>query len=443
MSAFAIITLAIFATVLPLWMGCRYGALLLVSPMHLVGYFCAFGFLVKAVVYPAHPDWAFYRRYIDEPEAALSGAVYLTLFVFAICLGYRLVVGGDRVACRSDINGFMARGLQHPKLLFGLALTIAVLTFVAILQARGVTALTGDVLARLNADKQINVSATGVGATLAGIKSFFIIPKCAFVLLLAHGVSTGDRSTMGQSILLAAVLALIALVSGDRFELVELLAFGSITYLIVGGVIHARALAVAGLAAVAVFALSAYMTQLRGSDAGLLQQLVGSTYFLDINAAIMVTARVTPDLQLWGESYAWWGFGWVPRAFWIDKPAIDLGVYFKRDVMGLWTGGAFNVTGPGEAYINFGGWGVLVGIALGALYRWIEVWLLSPAGVLGGGGFVLYPLVFYPFVQATLQSSFSAFVVGAAAHLVLIGLIIILFVPRYRLTQQREVGYGL
>ena len=54
-----IVAVACLATALPLWLGGRYGAVPLVSPMHQLGYFCAFGFLVKAVVYAFAPEWSF------------------------------------------------------------------------------------------------------------------------------------------------------------------------------------------------------------------------------------------------------------------------------------------------------------------------------------------------------------------------------------------------
>lgn len=437
-----IILLALVATGVPIWMGRRYGVLPLVSPMHLLGYFCAWGFLVKVLVYPHAPDWAFYRRYVDGPDAALAGAVYLTLFVLALCLGYRLALGRCRVPAPAGFARLSGRGLVRREVLFMLAFGVAALTFAAILRARGIAGLGPDLLTRLNADKQIAVGASGVGATLAGIKTFFVVPKCAFVLLFAHGLAWGDRRALWQSVILALLLVLIALVSGDRFELVELLAYGSITYLILGGQVRAGAVFRALVTAALVLVLSAYMTALRGSEAGLLHQIVGSTYFLDFNASVMVTAKLTSAQMLWGESYGWWGFGWVPRAVWPDKPAIDLGVYFKRDVMGVVTGGAFNVTGPGEAFINFGWWGLWVAPVLGAAYRWMEVTLLAPATLLQGGA-VFYPLIFYPFVQATLQSSFSAFIVGAAAQSVLIWVMIVVFLPRYRAAQHSGVAHAV
>ncbi len=437
METVLIVLLGCVCTLLPCWMGQAYGVVRLVSPMHLLSYFCFFGFLLKVVVYAFAPQFAFYRRFVDNPWGDQLGAIYLSLFILMMCLGYRVAC---KSSCRADSVAAartVAGGIGRQGLLFVSALMVALATIIVILRARGVAGLDLGVLTGLNTAKQINVNAAGVGATLAGIKTFFIVPKFAFVLLLTNGIATGRRSTMVQTATLGALLVLIALVSGDRFELVELMVFALATHMILGGQIVWRMgiLAVFCIAILAGF--SAYMTQLRlgTSDAttgqALIAQIVGSTYFLDINAAIMVTDRVTPAMFLLGESYTWWTFGWVPRAVWIDKPAIDLGVFFKREVMQVYTGRAFNVTGPGEAFINFGWVGVAVGFALGWFYRVGEAVLLSPFGAIRYGAFLLYPTLFYPFIQATLQSSFSAFIVGAAAQLVLIMMMIAVFVTRY------------
>ena len=96
--------------------------------------------------------------------------------------------------------------------------------------------------------------------------------------------------------------------------------------------------------------------------------------------------------------------------------------------MGITTGGAFNVTGPGEAFINFGWAGLAVAPALGRAFRMGEAVLLDAQRTARTGAAFLYPILFYPFVQACLQSSFSAFIVGAAAQLVLIVMIRALFI---------------
>lgn len=435
--------MALMSTVLPFWMGQRYGIVRLVSPMHLLAYFASFGFLTKAVVYPSTPEWAFYARFVDTPGAGLTGALYLTVFIMMLCLGYRLAVRPVDIRSGQAAARQIAAGLQRRGALFAAAFAIAALTVILILRARGMSGVSHDMLETLNTDKQIDVSANGVGSTLAGIKSLFIVPKCAFVLLLAHGIVTRDGFVFGLAGMIAGLLVLTALISGDRFELVELLAYGAATYLIVGGRLRMRSLLAAAGAVVLVLLLSAYMTTLRGSDAGLLHQIVASTYFLDFNASVMVTDRVSPAMYLLGDSYTWWSFGWVPRAIWLDKPAIDLGVSFKRDVMGIDTGGAFNVTGPGEAFINFGWAGAFVGAVLGWIYRRGEAYLLSAQASLGHASFVFYPLLFYPFVQATLQSSFSAYVVGAVAQGILICAMIALFIPRYRpLTHLQRSAYA-
>ncbi|PJI85113.1 oligosaccharide repeat unit polymerase [Yoonia maricola] len=427
-----IVALALVCTVIPFWMGGRYGLLHLVSPMHFLGYFCAFGFLVKVAVYGGRPEYAFYSRYIDTPGAMQIGAIYLAGFILLMCLGYRCAVRPfDPPPAISEAR-IVAGGLIGQGWLFAGAFAVAGLTFALLLQARGISLFSADLLTAFNADKQINVNSDGVGATLAGIKTLFVVPKFAFVLLLAQGLVQRARWLLVQAFVLAMLLVGIALISGDRFELVELLVFGSITYLMLGGRIGWRSLICMTAAAGLVLWLSAYMTALRGTDAGLLHQIVGSTYFLDINAAVMVTDQVKPVSYLWGETYGWWTFGWVPRAIWVDKPAIDLGVFLKRDVMQVATGGAFNVTGPGEAFMNFGWAGSFVGFALGWVYRRAEVLLLSARSGLRHGSFYLYPLTLYPFVQATLHSSFSGFIVGAVAQLVLIFAMIAVFVPRYR-----------
>lgn len=428
-----VISLAGLCSVIPFWMGQRYGAVRLVSPMHLLSYFCCFGFLIKVAVYGFVPEYAFFQRYIDTPGALLIGTLYLAGFVVAMCLGYLVAVRPfERASAVAEARG-ISSGIRGQNGLFVAAFAVSALTIAFLLNTRGVSIFSLDLLHQMNTDKQINVNSEGVGSTLAGIKTFFVVPKFAFVLLLAQGIVLRRKWLLAQCFVLAGLLVLIALMSGDRFELVELLVYSFAVYMILGGRIGVRIGVLVFVAATTVLLLSAYMTFLRGSDAGLLHQIVGSTYFLDINASVMVTDRVTPGMYLWGQSYGWWGFGWVPRAIWIDKPAIDLGVFLKRDVMGVTTGGAFNVTGPGEAFMNFGWAGIAIGGLLGWTYRKLEVLLLCRPNAVRHGAFLFYPILFYPFVQATLQSSFSAFIVGAAAQIVLIVAMIALCVPRYRI----------
>jgi len=438
METFLILALAALCVIVPFWMAQIYGLVAWVSPLHLLAYFSFFGFFLKVAAYAMLPDLAFYKGFVGQPGALLVGAIYLALFIFALCVGYRVAC---RTASRSDnviAARLVAAGIGGGSLLFWFALAAAALTALAIMHARGAVGFDTALLSAVNSAKQINVNADGVGATLAGLKTFFVVPKFVFVLLFALGIVSGRRRVWAMTGIIGLVLVFVALLSGDRFELVELFMLGAATYLILGGSPGARSIALGCVVLCLLGTVSGVMTQLRLGEspsgwAVFLGQVVGSTYFLDINAAVMVTHQVDTQQMLLGQSYLWWTFGWVPRAIWVDKPAIDLGVFFKREVMGLYTGGAFNVTGPGEAFINFGWGGLGVGLALGWVYRKGEAFLLSASAAIRYGAFLFYPVLFYQFVQATLQSSFSAFIVGAAAQLVLLVLMIRLCVVRYGL----------
>ncbi|WP_322893919.1 MULTISPECIES: O-antigen polymerase [unclassified Yoonia] len=424
-----IVALALLCTLLPFWLGARQGLLAFVSPMHLLGYFSALGFLAKVVVYAAAPDLAFYAQFDPAPGAALRGAIYLGGFIVLICLGYLLACKRVPRAPRVIAVRGVAAGVRPMGALVGLALLVSLVTLLVILRARGAGLGDPGVIAALNRSKQIAVNAAGVGATLAGIKTLFIVPKFAFVLCLAQCIVKPRPALIGLVLVLAGALAGIALISGDRFELVELAVSALATLALLGGRLGWRSVAIGLMAAFGIVLLAGYMTQLRlGADgADILRQIVGSTYFLDVNVAVMVTGHLQPDQMLLGQSYFWWVFGWVPREVWPDKPAIDLGVYFKREVMGVVTGGAFNVTGPGEAFINFGWGGLGVAPLLGWLFRKGEAFLLDPRHTARWGTAFLYPVLFYPFVQACLQSSFSAFVVAALVQIFLIMAVMALF----------------
>jgi len=65
----------------------------------------------------------------------------------------------------------------------------------------------------------------------------------------------------------------------------------------------------------------------------------------------------------------------VPRALWPEKPKIGLGTFFRDNI---WkgpladsaSGGQIAITQMGELYVNFGAWGILIGMAvLGAFHR--------------------------------------------------------------------------
>ncbi len=72
----------------------------------------------------------------------------------------------------------------------------------------------------------------------------------------------------------------------------------------------------------------------------------------------------------------------APRAFWPEKPKIGLGTFFRENI---WkgpgneskSGGQIAITQMGELYINFGPWGILIGmLILGVFHRFIYAYLI-------------------------------------------------------------------
>ena len=419
-----IVTLALTCVAVPWSLGQRLGVLRLFSPLHLLAYFAAGGFLAKVLVFAIWPDRAFYRRFDIAPEALIWGALYLAAFVMFCCLGYVLACG--RVRKGREALPLAALPVQERFLLFLIAASVTAAVAFPLIAARPEASLTETLIA-LNSAKQVDPNAAGVGATYAGLKSLFIVPKFAFVFFLAIAARRGLLRDWAYATVIGVLLVGIAVISGDRFELLELLLYTGITWVMVRGRASFRAsLRFVGCVLIAI-AAATVMTRWRGVES-LWWQIVGSTYFLDINVAVMVVAKVAPEHLLWGQSYGWWSFGWVPRALWAEKPATDLGVYLKQVVMAQPGGGAFNVTGPGEAFINFGWVGMLVGLPLGALFRWGEVATCGRGA--GPASALMYPLLVYPFVQAALQSSISAFLVTAAVQWVMIFALSRIFVLR-------------
>ena len=426
-----VLGLGLVSTLLPWALGNRLGMLPLVSPLHLLALFCGMGFLAKTIGWIFDPTLAVHPRFVPS-DAVHGGALYLAGFVGALCLGYALLAGGRPVAA---VRPVLRLGRTSSRRLAAAALALLGLVLLVLAALRGAV----DPLSFLqdvSRAKQVRLNAEGIGSTFAGLKALLVLSKLAFVLLLATALGeTGRRSTSLPALaLLGAGLLVVAVASGDRFELIELGAYVVITIVITRGP-PSRGMAGWLLAGAAVLVLFAdLMTRWRfgaGGGEGLVRQILGSTYFLDINVASIAVDRIGAEDRLHGESYLWWSFGWVPRAIWFDKPATDLGVWFKAEVMGLSGGGAINVTGPGEAFANFGWGGIFVGLALGAGFRALEEILLAGSAA-RRAGCLLYPVLFYPFLQSCLQSSFSAALVTALVQLPLCLLALSFVLPQGR-----------
>jgi len=112
--------------------------------------------------------------------------------------------------------------------------------------------------------------------------------------------------------------------------------------------------------------------------------MVGLNYLLNISnrfhgADSLITCLATvPDFMEYQNGKTLYLLPlsvFVPRALWPDKPKIGLGTYFREHIWkGPWnesdSGGQIAITQVGELYINFGLWGIVIGmVILGVFHR--------------------------------------------------------------------------
>lgn len=419
----------------PLIAGNRYGVLPWISPLHFVALFGFFGVFVKSLVYPFYPELAFYNYFEGVGEHAYVGYMYVALFVVALTAGYVFAVGRRRfehVHAYARLSADLVvrrRGL----LLFSVAVFVLVIS--EILRQRGLAGFlevfSTETLHALNKNKIVAIEGVeGYGKSFAGLKSLFIVPMLSFVMFLSIYQRRPNFRNGVAAFAMLVVCVFIALLNGKRMDIVALLIYAFCVLIMLGHRID-RSLVIKVLLGLAgVIAMYIIMTALRSTKGELegidysigdtLLKILGSPYFLDVNMSVLIVEFSDPNQRFLGETYFWWLFAWVPRELWPDKPAISLGPYVKQEVLGLYGSiGGLLPTGPGEAFLNFGWFGVLVGSLLGAVYRRIEEFMLGPGAVLNGGSLWIYPLIFYSFIEASLQSSFSGVIVTALLQLLI------------------------
>lgn len=438
-----LLALAFATGLIPFFVGQRYGILPWVSPLHLVSYYVLFGVVLKTVAMTFQPDVAYFRQFIFEEISVLSGYTFLAGFIIFLSFGY---VFGVRRRHQPDLQEFATIGLRRIRHPGKLALTGAIVFLAAaaaILGARGISGVSSlfslQTLYAVNTQKVIRIEGVeGYGQSFAALKTFFIIPTLAFTVWLGRQINMPSRWGLVMSALLGILVVFMIIFEAKRLELLNLAVYYLCIYVLLRQDLDRKILVKLGLAFGIIVAVFIVMTTLRSTKGGLenvelafldsLFEVAGSTYFIDINLPIIIIDRLGQFELFGGASYFYWIFGWVPREFWPEKPAITLGPFVKQEIFGIHGSlGGINPTAAGEAMLNFGWAGVFVGFFLGFAYRRVEEYILRPRSLMYRGGLWVYPLVFYPAIVGTLQSSFSAALIGAVASYILVRLLVTLF----------------
>ncbi|MBV7258519.1 O-antigen polymerase [Erythrobacter crassostreae] len=408
---------------LPFLVASRLGSVRYFSPLHIVAYLAFLGVTLKVAVFSIDPDVAFYKIIVPSSTAHHAGVLFVFAFIVCLCAGY-IVSGPKRVAAPRYFDASSIARLRWKKLLVPVAIGISLTVTIAIFAGRGFSAIDMDTLSALNQRQGFAVNSSGVQASDAILRTLYTIPRVIFVILVMIAFVTKRGKDIRSATGVGMLLAFIAILNGDRMELLEIAGFAGIGAVLAGWKFSLRNAVPLALLALALVISAGAMTQLRfGQTLGeaddnpitvVAEQITGSTYFMDVNVPTVLIARLDENAQLDGESYLSWTYGVIPRALWPDKPAVDLGGKLKTDVFARHGGGGINLTGPGEAFWNFGWLGCLMGLIMGFMYRRGELFIFSESPY-RYGRVLLYPTIMFLFVSTTTQSSFGGIVTSMFA----------------------------
>jgi oligosaccharide repeat unit polymerase len=413
-----------------------------------------FGVFLKTIYLEVFDGSMFFHRFGASDSDVIYGYIYVTLFILFICVGYVLSAQRLQRAETGEVARTAVELIYNRHLLAAFALLVSSLVVGSMLAVRELGGLSSAfslaTIDTLNSSKIVRIEGVeGYGASFAAVRIFLFIPTLAFTVFLARYTISHKRADLVFTLLFITVEFFLTVLEGKRFGLVLILGNAAIVSVLLGRRLSPSALVKAIFAIVLIFALFVMMSTFRASRTATedvrydpwpaIEQILGSTYFLDINVPILIIKLTEPEDRFWGESYTYWTFAWIPRQIWPEKPAITLGPYVKQEVLGI-TGsfGGVNPTGPGEAYLNFGWPGVLVGLGLGFFFRRIEEFTLSSRGILQRGGLWVYPIVIFPLMLGTMQSSFSGALVSAAVVYILMRFVLFGLSRRIRIFPRRS-----
>ena len=439
MTEILILLCAILVTLAPWVTAEKYGVVSLMSPLHIVAYMAFMGIFVKTIAYAIDPQAAFMTGFLNSEGPVLLGYIFVTLFIIATCIGY--VAGASRNS-RADIGRIQfdaqqaVRQIRRDWTLLWLALGITGGVTILYLVLRGSfeayeSLVSVETLHGVNRQRITQIEGVeGLGASFSALRSLYGFTMVAFFVYFSQFVSlTRPPATLLKLCLVSVAVLIIVLSSGSRIAILAIAMQLFCVYMLLGGRVNSKLISSVAIGFVAMALLFYLLTALRAStssdlvstDVGLgivLEHIVYSSYFLDINMPAILIDRATSDDMYFGASYLYWAFGWIPRELWPDKPAVSIGPDIKAMILGFRVGlGGWNPTGPGEAYMNFGWAGPVVGFALGYGFRKLEEFFILGGRIKSYGGLWFYPFVVIPLVLGTMQSSFSITLLSTAVKL--------------------------
>lgn len=424
----------IIVPLLPLIVGIEKSVAPLGGPLAIISLQLFLGVTLKSIylLFNKHLffKYAWLSRSYDSYELAI---IFIFLFSFLICIGY--LISKSSKTRKNFFFTLIFTYFDRRKSL--IILLISVVSFLVIiyffLSSRGLLGRSFlEIIVGANASKIDKIEGVrNFGSSNAFIAIFFIIPRLCFFLFFSK-VTQGSKEHLhkiGFGVT-AFFLFLEVILRGKRDEMASVfLSLLIITSFIKGKFSFKdirRYILFIAISAITFSLISSLrgggssvidITKLNYSES-LLHPIVGSTYFTDINVLASVIERMKNLEFMYGDSYLTFFTGLIPRAFWPDKPAISLGLFVKSQILQRpGTLGGVPPTMPGEAFINFGWYGLVIALVYGYLLGKLEVFLLKGKLAARGIGIYVYSIWIIPLTWSLMQSSFSITMNGIVVSL--------------------------
>ena len=426
--------IALLVVIIPFSLSNRHGRFRFSNPLFILSMSLLIGTGLKTVGLFWAPELSFYNVYNPTLANPLKGYIFTFIFVCLMCLGYLVSVKRTR-RIDDPVYALQYSPLILPdfRVVMVLIASVSVFLVTAFFYTRahssGVSLpglFTFEGLKTISRYKVDYIEGnTEFGNTYGHIRIFFVSLIFSLLILFTQlYVRRKSAILLGSIAILIVLNFMVAIMLGKRTDLVMIILLLVLIHFCYRPQVRAKLFVYGFITLAAILVIFGVMTQARVNQGvddvitlniidPIINQVIFSTYFFDINIISLVIENIKEDEFLYGKSYTDWATSFVPRILWPDKPPTSYGQYVTKVIMDRPGGlGGWVATITGEAYMNFAWFGVFIGGAFGMLFRKIEEFFTSTKALAYFGGPWFYIYFLYQWCWHLPQTSFATFFAG-------------------------------
>lgn len=444
----------ILCPLLTLYIAQKHSINFFLSPLLLISLQILIGVTLKGILFVYSAEYRSMLFYGDLRHT-IDAALYVFLFTMLLCFGYlfgirkkipRSAVLKAKESCTLSRHTILVLIIGSAVVFFGTTFVLAIFRS----NFDGITQLfTLEGVANVNRNKIQRIEGEdSFGESFRFITVFYAITYFLFVVFVTQA---GVRYQRYKNLLMAGIFLFLlfivaeVLIRGSRNLLLEILLMFSMATLGFSRRVKFKFsyVAITAVVLVGLLVIFSLITTFRGNtNAGagsdytinivtpLVETVLLKPYFMDINKISVIIAESGRYDYQYGFSLISWAVGFIPRFVWPDKPGLSLGLFVKTEIFGLrGTIGGIPPTLPGEFYINFSWFGVMLGGVCGFGLRRVEEFLLMPSRIKRYGSHWLYIFVIVTLAYTAMQAAVSLFAVRIIVSVIIL-IPIILFLKR-------------